>query len=37
MSIGAAIIAATGGKGKIQEFLAGRDIFFLYLFELTRA
>lgn len=34
MSTGAAISAATGAQGKIQEFLEGRIGLFLYLFEL---
>lgn len=36
-SVGAAITAVTGAQGKIQGFLAGRDVFFLHLSELTRA
>lgn len=35
VSIGADIRAATEARGKIQEFLAGRDVFFLHLSELT--
>lgn len=35
MSIGAA--TATGAQGKLQEFLAGRVVFFLHLSELTGA
>lgn len=34
MSLGADIRAATEARGKIQEFLAGRDVFFLHLSEL---